>query len=65
MAGAVSFILIVCLRLVLAFDVLDLGTAISQPRLSKIQHRTANEVGRQLVDDAIVNGDPENRGLPV
>jgi hypothetical protein len=45
MAGAVSFILIVCLRPVLAFDVLDLGTAISQPHLSKIQHRITIEAG--------------------
>ena len=35
MAGAVSFILIVCLRRVLAFDVLNLGTAISKPHSFK------------------------------
>jgi Flp pilus assembly protein TadG len=45
MAGAVSFMLIFCLRLVLAFDVFDLGTAISQPRLSKYGIETSTKLG--------------------
>jgi hypothetical protein len=36
--GAESFILIVCRRRVLAFDVLNLGTAIKKPHLSKLKN---------------------------